>query len=202
MLIGESSAVYIEEQSSDIWIRLGAPSDLRNFAVPLSEEEILVIVNPDNPVSDLSIPTLQKLYSGRVRSWSEVSAVSENGLGPVEVWTYSDDSEIRMIFDASVGADQEALTGRARLAPDPAAMLEGVSSNPGAIGILPAAWLTEEVRAIRLSQTLRASLRQPVVAFSSGQPGGALKSLLLCMQEGTGHQKLMQVYDPWEDPGG
>ena len=38
----------------------------------LAYDGIAVIVNPENPVSDLSVETIAKIYTGEITNWSEV----------------------------------------------------------------------------------------------------------------------------------
>lgn len=40
--------------------------------IPVAFDGIAVIVNPDNPVEDLSLAQLEGIYSGRITNWSQV----------------------------------------------------------------------------------------------------------------------------------
>jgi hypothetical protein len=157
----------------------------KNFASQVGQEQLVVVVNRDNPISQLSAEELRSIYSGRTVAWQAGSG------GTIQVWVLPQDDPVRRVFDQVVMKDQ-LLTSEARLAPNPVAMLEAVSGEVDAIGFLPASYLnaaddqvTGDIKEVQLEEGLTTTLEQPVVAITQAEPSGILRSLLVCLQSST-----------------
>ena len=179
--VNEVPANVLEVTDSDMAVQFGG-APVQGYAAPLGDEELVLIVNAQNPL--LTIPTekLREIYMGFITSWSEIGGEQQ----PIQAWTYPDGYDVRNIFDEAIIPDGE-LTPNALIAPNPQAMLEAIGSDPLAIGYVPQTWLAqssdnEEVRSLNLNQNLAEKLRQPVLALSKDEPEGALRQLLVCLQ--------------------
>jgi hypothetical protein len=76
-------------------------------------------------------------------------------------------------------------------------MLESISSNPGAIGYLPRAWLSgTKVNPIELETDASTALQLPVLVQAAHEPQGELRTFIACLQTGNGHTIIMQHYQP------
>ena len=101
-------------------------SGLKQTIVAL--DGIAIIVNADNPVSDLSIDQIHDLFTGAISNWSEVGGADapvvaigrEAGSGTRDGFESITDTE-----DACVYSQELTSTG---------AVITAVSQNPGAIG--------------------------------------------------------------------
>jgi hypothetical protein len=171
-------ASTLDPESADLILRLGAPVKLNTPSFAVGEEEIKVIVNPQNPLTRLTRAQLAALFTGRSRNWKEVGG----GEAPVRVWAFAPGEDLQRIFDekALQGASISSL---ARQAADSSQMAQAVASDVGAIGILPQHSVTEDVHAVSLPDDLAAQLQVPVLAITAGQPQGATRDLLACMQK-------------------
>jgi phosphate transport system substrate-binding protein len=87
--------------------------------------------------------------------------------------------------------EDKAASVKALLAPTPAAMIQLVSENPGAIGYLSFSSLSDEVRAVQVDNRSPSSanvrsgrypLILPVIAYASEEPQGALRDWILAIQ--------------------
>ena len=128
----ESTIPSTQISTDEIVLELGNPSqfDLSPFVSQIGLEQIAVVVNQDNDLSQLSINMLQSIYSGQLSFW-------ENSSGqPIVVWVLPDGDPVRTVIDRSI-LQSNPLTTEAMLAPDPVAMLEAVAGDPNAIGYLP-----------------------------------------------------------------
>lgn len=187
----EIPAVDVED-ASGLLFSLGAPTWESPFAAALAEEEIVVILHPDNPVDALDAETITALFQGSIRSWAELGGPEQN----VVVWTYPQGDEARRLFDR-VFLLQLDVSDMARLAADPQAVVEEVAEDRWAVGYIPRAWLTDEVKTPELPGGLRSELRQPVLALFPARPEGELRTLLHCLQSGAGQSVIRDLY-----PGG
>ena len=145
-------------------------------------EQVVVVVNTENPVSQLSNAELKAIYSGQATNFD-----SDAGQ-PFQLWVLPDDEPTRLIFDLAVMQNQ-LISTEAMLAPSPVAMLEAVSQNRFAIGYLPGSFLTagepsftSKLKIIQLESSIEDLLHQPVVAITQAEPQGFLRSLLVCLE--------------------
>lgn len=162
-------------------LRLGAPVlAAPYFAAQIGEEQIVILVHPDNPITSLSAEALRRLYTGQMVTWDSLEAAFSQ---PVQAWSYPDSEELSQIFKAALWGSTPSPI-QAFLAPDPAAMLEAVAATPGALGYLPRSWLADNaLRSISVDKELAEGLRQPVLVLSAAEPQGLAQALVSCLQD-------------------
>lgn len=111
-------------------------------AVVLAYDGIAIIVNPENPVADLSIEKIAKIYTGEITNWSEVGGKDaeivligrEAGSGTRDGFESITDTE-----DACKYRQELTSTGD---------VITTVSQNPGAIGYASVASIKDSVKAL------------------------------------------------------
>jgi hypothetical protein len=165
-------------------LRWGQPGqeDESSYISQVGWEQLIVVVNHDNAVANLSTSELRSIFSGQTTQWDDNSAEQ------LQVWVLPVGDPSRVIFDQSVMASSP-LTTEARLAPDPQAMLEAISSDVNSIGFLPEKQYllgnpttTSKVKLVQLEEILKDKFRQPVLAITPSEPQGAVRELLVCLQ--------------------
>ncbi|MBQ8828208.1 MAG: phosphate ABC transporter substrate-binding protein [Clostridia bacterium] len=108
----------------------------------LAYDGIAIIVNPENPVSELSVENIAKIYTGEITNWKDVGG---------------DDAEI-VLFGREAGSGTrdgfESITGtedkckyRQELT-STGDVITTVASNPGAVGYASLASLKDTVKAL------------------------------------------------------
>ena len=108
----------------------------------LAYDGIAIIVNPENPVRDLSLETIAKIYTGEITNWSEVGGKDaeivligrEAGSGTRDGFESITDTE-----DACKYRQELTSTGD---------VITTVSQNPGAIGYASVASVKDTVKAL------------------------------------------------------
>ena len=111
----------------------------------LAIDGIGVIVNPENPVADLDIDTIAKIFTGEITNWSELGGEDaeivligrEAGSG-----TRSGFEELVGVEDACQYRQELTSTGD---------VITAVASNPGAIGYASVASLKDTVKAVSVN---------------------------------------------------
>ena len=108
----------------------------------LAYDGIAVIVNPENPVADLSLETIAKIYTGEITNWSEV------GGNDVEIVLIGREagSGTRDGFE-SITDTEDACKYRQELT-STGDVITTVSQNPGAIGYASVASVKDTVKAV------------------------------------------------------
>ena len=108
----------------------------------LAYDGIAIIVNPENPVADLSLETIAKIYTGEITNWSEV------GGNDVEIVLIGREagSGTRDGFE-SITDTEDACQYRQELT-STGDVITTVSQNPGAIGYASVASVKDTVKAL------------------------------------------------------
>jgi phosphate transport system substrate-binding protein len=170
---------------ADLRIQIGEPQQAAAFAAQIAQEELTVIVNPQNPISSLTTDEIQRLFSGQIVNWSQLDGDD----APVAVWVPLDGDNTRSLFEEMV-LDGFQIASSANLAPDPAAMQQAVGGNPYAIGYITHANLTssDDLHPILLG------VRLPVLVLAESTPQDAVSQLAACLQSGPGQEMLAEIY--------
>ena len=108
----------------------------------LAYDGIAIIVNPENPVSDLSLETIAKIYTGEITNWSEVGGNDveivligrEAGSGTRDGFESITDTEDTCQYRQELTSTGDVITT--------------VSQNPGAIGYASVASVKDTVKAV------------------------------------------------------
>lgn len=108
----------------------------------LAYDGIAIIVNPNNPVSDLDIETIAKIYTGEIKNWKEVGGNDaeivligrEAGSGTRDGFESITDTEDKCQYRQELTSTGDVITT--------------VASNPGAIGYASLASVKDTVKAL------------------------------------------------------
>ena len=111
-------------------------------ATVLAYDGIAIIVNPENPVADLSLETIAKIYTGEITNWSEV------GGNDAEIVLIGREagSGTRDGFE-SITCTEDACKYRQELT-STGDVITTVSQNPAAIGYASLASVKDTVKAV------------------------------------------------------
>lgn len=136
--------------------------DLANTGRPLSQEEkkrfqlvsyplaydaITFIVNPENPVSNLSFSDLQKIFSGEIKTWDKWIKGSKQ---PIHVYVRDEASGTQDIFLERV-LKNKALVKSANFTNSPGAMKLAIANDRFGIGFVGFGYLEGSVKGLRLN---------------------------------------------------
>ena len=111
----------------------------------LALDGIAVIVHPDNPVADLDVDTIAKLYTGEITRWKDVGGND----APVVLIGREAGSGTRDGFESITGTS-EACQYRQELT-STGDVITAVSQNPDAIGYASLANLSDSVKALNVA---------------------------------------------------
>ncbi len=97
--------------------------------VLVAQDALSVLLNPANPVRDLTLLQLKGIFTGRIGTWVKVGGADR----PIAVVTRPPNSGTFRVFQELV-LDGEAYTARAASAPTTAAVAAVVRNDPAAVG--------------------------------------------------------------------
>jgi hypothetical protein len=179
LLVDERPATALDPAKADLVLRFGQPAPPPAFSAPIGEDEMVAVVNSANPVS-LKPGDLAAIFSGQIRAWSDLDPASTQTPAPIQPWTYPAGDDVRDAFTQS-SLSGAAISPRAGLAPDPAAMLQAVAGDPAAIGYLPRSQVTGQVRVVEAAGDN--PVQTPILAIAQAEPQGPARALLACLQK-------------------
>lgn len=162
---------------------------------------ISVVVNPDNPVSDLTYEQIKAIYVGEVSNWNEVGGEDR------EIVALSRDSSSGTYeyFKDEV-LDGEEYRPDALINPSTGAVIQSVSQNEGAIGYVGVAYLDGTTKALSVDAGEGAvsptaenilsgdyPLSRPLYFYTNGEPTGLALEFLEFISSETGIETITDV---------
>jgi len=162
--------------------------------IPVAIDAIVPIVNPKNPVKNLSIDQLNRIYQGKIANWKEV------GGEDLEIVVVSRDSSSGT-FEAwgEMVMKGTKVSPRAQLQASNGAIVQAVSKNKYALGYIGLGYLDETVRGltvngVQASSKTALSKEYPVSRFlfmyTNGEPKGETAKFIKFVLSSEG-QKLI-----------
>ena len=158
-------------------------SDEKNlYAVTIAKDAIAIIVHPENPITDLSLPQIQQVFSGMIRNWNEVGG----HLRPIVLVTREEGSGTREAFQKMV-MEKEEISLEALVQDSNGAIRQVVASDPNAIGFISLGLVNQTVKALKISGVEpnlknivhgRYRLVRPFLFVFNGKPEGEANSFL------------------------
>ncbi len=144
--------------------------------IPVAIDAIVPIVNPKNPVKNLSIDQLNQIYQGKIANWKEVGGENleiviisrDSSSGTFEAWG-------EMVMKGA------KVSPRAQLQASNGAIVQAVSKNKYALGYIGLGYLDKTVRGLTVngveaSAKTALSKEYPVSRFlymyTNGEPKG------------------------------
>jgi len=118
----------------------------------IARDAIAVIVNPQNPVDELTLDQISRIYKGEITNWQEVGGEDR----PIVRLSRETNSGTHVYFLEAVvrlgnSNDKTIFSPLTLLLPSSEGIISEVSSNPNAIGYDGLGYVTEEVKMIAVS---------------------------------------------------
>ena len=160
----------------------------------IARDAIAIIVNPDNPVGELTLQQLSDIYSGKINNWQELGGEDR----PIVRLSRETNSGTHVYFLEEVlrlgRPDDPTLFSRdTLLLPSSEGITSEVRSNPNAIGYDGLGYVTPEEKMVAVSRTEGGEYVLPsaesvnngsypiardLYMYTVGEPAGAVKTYL------------------------
>jgi phosphate transport system substrate-binding protein len=140
----------------------------------IAKDGIAVIVHPQNPVNDISIEQLRGIFSGNIRSWSQLGWVDK----PIFFVNREEGSGTRDAFESLV-MKKEEISDEALVQDSNGSVREIIANNPQAIGYISFGIVNHQVKALAVNSispslmTIKSNqytLTRPFIFVLPGQP--------------------------------
>ena len=160
----------------------------------LAYDPIAIIVNPANPIQEVTLAQLSDLFQGRTFDW-----VPFGGTGEVIPVSREAEAYSRQLFEERV-MQTRAVTRNAVLKSSAADVVDFVASTPGAIGYVPLSQVDERVKAIRVAGVAPTAetangkylLAAPLYLIARQEPLGDLREFAAWLLGNPGQTLLSQ----------
>jgi phosphate transport system substrate-binding protein len=157
-------------------------------------DALAVIVNPKNPVSELTIDQLSDIFTGRITNWSEVGGREAS----IVLVSRESNSGTHVYFLEEVvrkgdSKNKDIFAAQTLLMPSSVGISSEVSRNPNAIGYDGLGYVTPDVKVIAVAKDSSSPYVRPTVAsgadgsyplarnlymYTAGQPSEAIAQYL------------------------
>lgn len=157
-------------------------------------DAIAVVVNPQNPVEQLTIPQLSAMFTGRINNWTEVGGVDR----PIVLLSRESNSGTYVYFLEHVirydpSLQNEFFSPDTLLLPSSEGISNEVRQNPNVIGYDGLGYVTPDQKTLKIAaaagkpyifpteQTVHDGtypIARPLYVYTSGEPTGALQHYL------------------------
>jgi phosphate transport system substrate-binding protein len=160
----------------------------------IARDAIAVIVNPNNPVSELTLQQISDIYSGKYTNWLEVGGENR----PIVRLSRETNSGTHVYFLETVlrlgsKEDKTLFSMDTLLLPSSEGIISEVRDNPNAIGYDGLGYVPKDLKVIAIAKTVGDSYVLPSIAtvndksyavardlymYTNGEPTGIIKEYL------------------------
>lgn len=175
----------------------------------VARDAIAVVINPQNPINELTVEQVAAIYVGQITNWKEVGGEDR----PIVLTSRESNSGTYVYFleeVVRVGAnDEEAFfSPDALLLPSSEVISLEVARNPNAIGYDGLGYVTEEQKVVGITpgesqppvfpsiETVNAGtypISRPLYMYTAGEPEGAVKAYLEWILSGSGQEIVKRL---------
>jgi len=126
--------------------RLLNPEEEELIAIPIAYDAIAVIVHPVNPIHNLTIDQIRKIFAGQVNRWNEVGGSKD----PITLVTREEGSGTREAFQYLI-MGKTTITLGALVQDSNGAIRQVVADDPNAIGYISLGLVNHRVKGLQIN---------------------------------------------------
>lgn len=125
--------------------KLAEQKGITPVEIPVAQDAIVVIVNPDNPVDELTMEQMKEIFSGAISNWNQIGGPDR----PIFVLSRESSSGTYVFFQERVLSKAD-YTYRARLMPGTSAVVQNVSADIWSVGYVGLGYALEAIDRIKI----------------------------------------------------
>lgn len=142
--------------------------------VIIAYDALAVIINPSNPVKNLTREQLSDIFTGKITNWKQVGGSDM----PIVTYSRETSSGTYEFFKTSVLKNKNYKSGIMSM-PATGAVVQSVSQTPGAIGYVGLAYLNSKVKAVSVSYDNGKTYVEPTKANAKSKVYPIVRPLFL-----------------------
>jgi len=184
----------------------------------VAKDAIAVIVNPDNPVSSLTLKQISDVYKGLIKNWKELGGEDR----PIVKLSRESNSGTHVYFLQTVirlgsATDKSIFSSDTLLLPSSEGIIAEVSDNPNAIGYDGLGYVSPQVKVIAVAKDAQSPaiipsadsvnngsypISRDLYIYSHGQPKGFILAYLKWIQGIEAQQIVSELgFVPFDEGG-
>ena len=157
-------------------------SETTLWSIEIARDGIAIIINPKNPITDLTLQQIADIYDGKTTNWDQIGGKK----GEIDVFTREDGSGTRSSFESLVMGKNQIMA-RAMVENSNGAIRQLVSDDPGAVGYISLGLVDSTVKALDLDGIIPSrahvvdgtyNLSRPFLFLSLKTPTGLVKDFI------------------------
>ena len=172
-------------------LELALEKNIHPHEIVVAKDGIAVVVNPDNPVKELTLQQLSKIFTDKSLRWNDLGGPDE----PIIVLSRESSSGTYVFFQEMVLKKQDYMQD-AKLIPATSAIIQSVSTDKSAIGYVGLGYALaakDKVKIISVKaddnspavipsdQTVKSgqyAIARPLFMYLNGEPQGTVKKFI------------------------
>ncbi len=156
---------------------------------------VAAVVNPSNPVSDLTDEQLKEIFSGKIKNWKEIGGNDE----PINIYTRDENSGTRDTF-WKYALNKGNITDKSIVVASNGEMRAKIANDKNGIGYLSIGYIDNSVKPVKLNgieptqenvQKEIYKVYRPLNMITNGEPEGMVKKYIDFILSPEG-QKIVQ----------
>ena len=157
-------------------------SETTLWSIEIARDGIAIIINPKNPITDLTLQQVADIYDGKTTNWDQIGGKK----GEIDVFTREDGSGTRSSFESLVMGKNQIMA-RAMVENSNGAIRQLVADDPGAVGYISLGLVDSTVKALDLGGIVPSrahvvdgtyNLSRPFLFLSLKPPEGLVKDFI------------------------
>jgi phosphate transport system substrate-binding protein len=157
-------------------------SETSLWSIEIARDGIAIIINPKNPITDLTLQQVADIYDGKTTNWDQIGGKK----GEIDVFTREDGSGTRSSFESLVMGKNQIMA-RAMVENSNGAIRQLVADDPGAVGYISLGLVDATVKAVDLGGIVPSrehvvdgtyNLSRPFLFLSLKPPEGLVKDFI------------------------
>jgi phosphate transport system substrate-binding protein len=170
------------------------PDEKGLYAVTIAKDAIAIIVNPKNPIQDLSLEQVRRIFAGQIKNWREIGTPPHS----IVLVNREEGSGTRESFQKFV-MGKEDISLESLVQDSNGAIRQVVSNDPYAIGYISLGLVNEKVKPLKITgiepslahiQNGKYALVRPFLFVFDEEPQGEAKSFLEFVLSPAGQELL------------
>jgi phosphate transport system substrate-binding protein len=187
--IANASRQISDQEKSD-----AEKNNIQPHEIEIARDAIGVIVNPMNPVQQLTLQQISDIYSGKLTNWQEVGGEDR----PIVLLSRESNSGTHVFFLANVvrlgnSKDKTLFSPDTLLLPSSEGIMAEVRQNPNAIGYDGLGYITPDVKTVAVASKAGAEyvkpsvdtvnngkypIARPLFMYTPGEPAGDVETYI------------------------
>ena len=184
------SSREIEEQE----LILAKEKNIKPVEYKIGLDGLIVIVNPKNPISTLTMDQLRDIFMGKIKNWKELGGVNKK----IVILSREVNSGTHVFFKEHVlrkgnKKGKEEFAPEALLMPSSQSIVNEIMQNPYAIGYVGMGYISSNIKVLSIARTSKDKpvfpsietvldnsypISRPLYLYTDGEPNGIVKDFI------------------------